>query len=148
MDRYYAFPLSFGNLLQKGSHKKVDLEQSVRQNIELMLQTPNEQHEFSPFYGCAFNLFQFENPESASTQEQWEEQLKSRIRESLMESIRRYEPRLKVVRKLLITTNFPKPDEKRKTEQGEKRRKSVQVTLEGLLINDAPFYFFKELPLG
>ena len=57
--QYYSIPFKTKNLIQKGRLEKCDIQDSIRQNLRLLLITPPLRVRQSAYYGCKIHLQQF-----------------------------------------------------------------------------------------
>jgi phage baseplate assembly protein W len=88
---YYDFPLRPADLMQKKEQPRVPVKDSVARMIHLITVTHYGEYKFDQSLGCEIWDFDFVNITNYQL-------FKENIRNSLMQTIARYEPRLSSVR--------------------------------------------------
>jgi phage baseplate assembly protein W len=91
MNRYYRFPIRFGDLTQRKELPTVDLITSIRQNVYLILTSEFGEYRYDVTYGCSIWDHDFENIVSIHS---W----KDHMAQSLKNAIVNHESRLSNVR--------------------------------------------------
>jgi phage baseplate assembly protein W len=84
---YLNIPVDFGGLIKKAELKRIDITQSIRKMIHLILTTSYGEARFDPMFGCEIWAHDFEtiyNPHS----------FKEDLKKSLQNTIKRNEKRL------------------------------------------------------
>lgn len=131
----YSIPADFGALMQPGGRaERVDLRESVRQNILLMLVSHWGSLRVDPTYGCAVWEHDFDSSS----------QLESRrlqLEENINRMIAKHEPRLDPGR---LKVNFRVYSNPLPAYRGRKMlplKKRIEMTVEGTLLEtNQPFH--------
>ncbi len=100
MSECYKIPVNFGALLKKRSQPKCSFEESIKQNILLILVTHFDEYRFDPTYGCSIWDQDFELLPSAND---W----KKRLQESIYTSISVHEKRLTQLKIAITIDELP-----------------------------------------
>ncbi len=87
LQRYYQLPLRLDKILKKEEHATCKLEQSIKQNIHLILITEFEEYRYDATYGCCVWESDFELLPQIGN---WE----SAISQSILETIEKHESRI------------------------------------------------------
>lgn len=126
--RKYGIPADFGQLMRQGERAgQVDLHESVRQNILLMLISYWGSLRADPNFGCAFWEYDFE---SSAQLENKRHHLEESIRRMIAEREPRLDPsRLNVKFKVY---NSPLPSYRGRRMLSLKKR--IEMTVEGILL--------------
>src|SRR3990170_9025850 len=88
---FYSMPLMPGNIIDRKEHKKCSLQQSVVQQLHLLITTSFSELSTDDSFGCSIWDYDFDNLTSGT-------RLKEIIRQSLLQTIGLHEKRLKNVR--------------------------------------------------
>ncbi len=96
----YSIPVSVDKLMS-GKDSRCDTQESVRQNIRLMLATLFNEHASLENYGSLLKKYDFSLGALDRNQRKWDDQLKKEIQNSLVKSLQAYEPRLTPSREAL-----------------------------------------------
>lgn len=131
--RYFSIPFS-AKKFREGKHTKCDLQESVRQHVEMMLHTFPMDYRYSTTFGSALSKYHFTIPESAATQVRWGRKIKRSITDTLEQSLRKHEPRL-INFEVMVTIL------KKDTESFPVGRIVLEVVVRGSLIDNSPFLF-------
>lgn len=89
--QYYTLPLRLGDLITKNDHSVCNLKQSVAQHIHLIITTSYGEMPTDEDFGCGIWEHDFDNLTSSH-------KIKELIRDSLLQSVERYEPRIQQVK--------------------------------------------------
>ncbi|WP_157974524.1 GPW/gp25 family protein [Lewinella sp. IMCC34183] len=120
----YALPADFSRLTRQGERiEQVDLGESVRQHILLMLISPYGSLRVDPSFGCAFWEYDYESSGQLETR-------RHRLEESIARMIAEREPRLDPAR-LKVTFrvyNSPLPSVRGRRMLALKKRIEMKVT--------------------
>ena len=90
-NQYYTLPLNAKKLINKQSHEKCILNESISHYIHLINTSYFGECTFDESFGCSIWLIDFDNLKSTI-------RLKSMVQESLLESLRRLEKRINKIR--------------------------------------------------
>ena len=122
MAKYYSLPVPFSELLQKKELPKCNLEDSIKNNILLILMSHFGEHRYDQSFGCSIWDQDFELLPSANI---WRSQLKRTI----TESIERHEPRISDLDIVIKIDELPftNPDDKKV----RRIKKRISVGIEG-----------------
>lgn len=131
--KMYTLPLQLGRITEKQQHSECQsLEQSIRQNIHLLLMTHVEEYRFDHSYGCKAWENEFEILSQVSD---WKEI----IERSVEEAVTRHEKRLTKVRVDVDIELIPFEHPKDNTVRRAKKR--IKIEISGLTINtNMPFH--------
>ncbi len=130
----YSIPANFGRLMRQGERAdQVDLHESVRQNLLLMLISYWGSLRADPTFGCAFWEYDFES----STQL---ENKRHQLEESIRRMIVAREPRLDPTRLNVRFRVFNSPLPSYRGRRMLSLKKRIEMTVEGnLLETNTPF---------
>ncbi|WP_118975077.1 GPW/gp25 family protein [Taibaiella koreensis] len=85
---YYKLPFDFGRIMEgQDAEPSYNMGENIAQHIQLLITTKLGENRYDPHYGNEIWNVEFEN---SITDSQWEEM----FRQSVVNSIRAYEPRL------------------------------------------------------
>lgn len=118
---YYSLPLAVDRLMLRQEHPKCSLQQSVAQNLHLLLTTAFGEFPGDEQFGCSIWDNDFDNITSAPKQ-------KEQMRQSILLSVQRYEKRLSKVRIELMMQQEELPDI-----NGKRIKKRIDVSVTGTL---------------
>ena len=118
---YYSLPFVFEKIMRKEEHPKCSLQQSVMQNLHLLLTTAFGEFPCEESFGCAIWDDDFDNLTSPH-------KMKELIRQSLLQSIKEHEKRLVNVRVELLIRQEELPDM-----NGVRVKKRIDVTITGTI---------------
>jgi phage baseplate assembly protein W len=118
---YYSLPLAVDRLMLRQKHPRCTLQQSVAQNLHLLLTTAFGEFPGDEQFGCSIWDNDFDNITSAPKQ-------KEQMRQSIKLSVQRYEKRLDKVRIELMMQQEELPDF-----NGKRIKKRIDVTVTGTL---------------
>ncbi len=79
-DRFYKFPINFSRLMQKGELATCGMENSIAQNIYLILTSEFGEYRYDITYGCSVWEHNFENIVAVHA---WKDRMAQTIRQSL-----------------------------------------------------------------
>jgi len=129
---YYKIPLRLAEVIKGNELPVCDLEQSISNNLGLILVTHFGEHRSDPRFGCEIWELDFEVIVTASI---WEEKL----RQSLLKSIAAYEPRLSDVQ---ISLSIADIEKQNYFKQFTEIKKRVNIMLSGTIrATGEPFQF-------
>jgi phage baseplate assembly protein W len=138
--QYYRLPLDFSRILQKQDLPDCNLEESVRQHIQLLITTILGENKDDPQYGC--QLWDSDFDIRASNNE-----VKEQVELAIRKSITQYETRLSQIRVVAFVSQEELPGI-----TSMKVKKKIRVTVNGTLTrNKTPFLyqtFFYVSPLS
>ena len=127
---FYSLPLMMDNIMRKQEHPKCSLQQSVMQNLHLLLVTSYGGFPVDEHFGCSIWDNDFDNVTSAH-------KLKEMIRQSLLQAIKDYEKRLVNVR-----AEVAMRQEELSGGPGKTIKKRIDITISGLLkLTNEPFTY-------
>ncbi|MBC7903783.1 MAG: GPW/gp25 family protein [Gemmatimonadaceae bacterium] len=128
---FYSLPLAVEKLMREPgdqSHHtrhrelaKCSLQQSVEQNLHLLLTTAFGEFPADELFGCSIWENDFDNLTSAP-------KMKESIRQSILQSVQQHENRLGKVRVELMIQQEELPDAK-----GRRVKKRIEITISGML---------------
>ncbi|MCH6234202.1 GPW/gp25 family protein [Cognataquiflexum rubidum] len=121
--QYLTLPLRLGDLTTKGEHPVCNLKQSVAQHLHLIITTSYGEMVTDEEFGCGIWEHDFDNLTSSH-------KIKELIRDSLQESVERYESRLHQVKIDLLISQ----DEFSVKGSGSRVKKKVTIKITGILI--------------
>jgi phage baseplate assembly protein W len=117
---YYKIPLQLGAVMEGNELPACDLQQSILQNLELIITTRFGEHRSNPEFGCEIWDLDFELIVSAAV---WEEKL----RQSLLRSITLHERRLSNTEVVVAIADMEKVNVIRQITE-VKKRVNIRVT--------------------
>jgi phage baseplate assembly protein W len=133
---YYTLPLSLDKLIEQHDdlhhpqHPRCSLEQSVWENLRLLVTTAFGEFPADAAYGCSIWDNDFDNITSAP-------KIKENIRQSILQSVQEYEKRLGKVRVELLIQQEELPEIK-----GRRVKKRIEITITGVLqLTNEPFTY-------
>lgn len=119
---FYSLPLVIDRIMHKQEHPKCSLQQSVVQNLHLILITAFGEFPADEGFGCGIWDHDFDNVTSAH-------KLREFIRQSLLESVQQHERRLTNVRVEILLRQEEVPD----GPDGRRVKKKIDITIAGIL---------------
>src|SRR5690606_23556706 len=126
-------PLSFQKLQSGKGIAKVDLQDSITQNLHLIISTRFSEHKYDPSFGCEIWEVDFE---LIVSQNSWEEKL----RKSLVHSIALHEHRLAQVD---IAVKISEILHQHYSKKSYQIKKQVDVAITGIMKKTGEPYQFK-----
>lgn len=118
---YYSLPFSVDRLMNRQEHAKCTLEQSVTENLHLLLTTAFGEFPADEAFGCSIWDNDFDNLTSTP-------KIKEIIRQSILQSVSQYEQRLDKVRVELVIRQEELPEVK-----GRRMKKRIEIIITGIL---------------
>ncbi len=118
---YYSLPLVVDRLMRQQEHPKCTLQQSINQNLHLLLTTAFGEFPANENFGCSIWDNDFDNLTSAP-------KIKETIRQSIMQSVSENEKRLGRVRVELFIQQEELPGS-----NGRIVKKRIEITITGIL---------------
>jgi phage baseplate assembly protein W len=118
---FYSLPLQVEMLLDRHEHPRCSLQQSVVQNLHLLLTTAFGEFPADETFGCSIWDNDFDNITSAP-------KIKELMRQSILQSVQEHETRLSKVRVELMMQQEELPDYK-----GRRVKKRIEITITGIL---------------
>jgi phage baseplate assembly protein W len=88
LKKYYTLPLRFDKIINKEQHNNCSLEESIAQNLHLLVSTYHGESAFAEDYGCSIWDEEFKT--------QLDIKWKEEVRRSVINAIGKFEPRLSV----------------------------------------------------
>jgi phage baseplate assembly protein W len=120
---FYKIPLQLSSLLEGNELPSCNLNDSISKNLELIVMTKYGEHRSDPTYGCGIWDLDFE---IIISQNLWEEKL----RQSLVESISKHEPRLSNIN---INVSITEIKKQHFFQQFPEVKKSVEIHIGGVI---------------
>lgn len=114
---YYKIPLQLSAAIEGNELPICNLSDSISKNLELIVMTKYGEHRSDPTFGCGIWDLDFE---IIISQNLWEEKL----RQSLIESIKKHEPRLS---NIIITVSITEIKKQHIFQQFPEIKKSVEI---------------------
>lgn len=133
MDHYYTLPLRLDAIIQRKRHDQCSLQQSIAQNLHLIITTYTGESRFDPTFGCSIWDEDFNNIPVAK----WQDNIKV----SLETSISSQEQRLQLVQVKTTIDEFEASDGKYFR---LKRRLNIRIDGKVKKTNE-PFEFFETI---
>ena len=129
---YYALPLRLDEILQKKTHVQCSLQESVAQNLFLLLTTHFRESRFDVSYGCSI----WEDDFSVQSASRWKEE----IMKSVAATTAEYEKRLANVRVRVEMQDH----EFALDERNRRIKRRLGIWIDGLLVQtNEKFEFYK-----
>jgi phage baseplate assembly protein W len=107
--QYYSLPFT-PDMPGGKTFRKTNAEESVRQNIRLILSTMPGSFRFSPLYGSWLNKHHYRLPDKRKGEKKLESELKENLQANLRLLLERFEPRL-LLHDIEIKVKLLKADE-------------------------------------
>ena len=127
---FYSLPLAVEKIMRQQEHPKCSLQQSVMQNLHLLLTTSYGGLPGDERFGCSIWEHDFDNVTSVH-------KLKEFIRQSLLEAIQEYEKRLGNVRAEVLMRQ-----EELASDDGRIIKKRIDISITGVLkLTNEPFNY-------
>ena len=117
---FYTIPLNPANLMVARDLKKVEIRESIHENIRLILRSFFLSYRYDPSFGSLINRFQGSTRPNTTRDVLWRAEIKRQIQNNLEDMLKRYENRVQVDS---VVVNLVNPGKKSKN--GE-----VQVRVE------------------
>ncbi len=121
MSRFYTFPLHLSKLIEGHELNACDIRESVRQYIRLIVTTTCGELCYDENFGCGLWDYEFDNVAGKM-------QIKDRIRETLEESIRKFEQRL-VLNRVKLNIN----EEELGIDKGRRVKRQLSIEVNGVI---------------
>lgn len=118
---YYSFPLDVERLMRRLEHPRITLQQSVVQNLHVLLTTAFGEFPADEQFGCSIWDNDFDNLTSAP-------RIKESMRQSVLQSVLQYEKRLGKPRVELTLQQEEMPEVK-----GRRVKKRIEIVISGIL---------------
>jgi predicted component of type VI protein secretion system len=137
---YYALPVrqvESGKLFQR-----VTMQDSVKQNIKLLLSTFPSQVPYAPLFGSVLNLYHHELPNELSKKGKLEEEIKDKVEKHLKKMMSLYEPRFTMTN-LEVTPIL----RKQTGNQNSEGRISLEIRIKGKYLNNKEDQFQTTIPI-
>ncbi|MCY7352994.1 MAG: GPW/gp25 family protein [Cytophagaceae bacterium] len=132
--RYYTLPLRLDLLLKKQPHSTCTVQESIAQNLFLILTTHYDESRFDASFGCSIWSDDF----GIQTHARW----KDAIQNSIEESIQQHEKRLTNLRVKVDMDDY----EILVSKNNRRVKRRLAVGIEGsITTTNEPFRFFKHL---
>lgn len=139
--QYYQLPFNV-SASWKNEHVKINLYESVRQHLQLMLATTIDESSFSPFFGTTLSEMLFDYPNHRTREEDWKIHKIKSIKKTLKKSIEIHEPRIVKVDSIRIEHKLlGKNSQSDYAKKGIKRLLLVVITAKLKDTNDYTFDF-------
>jgi phage baseplate assembly protein W len=106
---YFTMPFRAEKLIKRGELERSDLQQSVKQNMRLLLITPPLRVRFDPYYGCLVHWQQFLASNRAMEHKREEDNFKVKMETNIRNLIEKYEIRV-ALRDVSVTIKYKKED--------------------------------------
>lgn len=104
---FYSIPVQMGKLVKGEQLEKCDLEQSVRQNLRLLLMTPPLRVRHDPLYQCKIHWQQFLTENGLMEEDQhMEDGFKNILEKNIKRLIEKFEPRIQLS-ELHVNIKYP-----------------------------------------
>jgi phage baseplate assembly protein W len=128
---YYTMPLRLDKLVKGERHERCNLNASIAQQIHLLLTTAFGDMPQDPTFGCSIWEMDFDNLTSGN-------KLKERIKQSIYQSVCKYEKRLHQIKVDIVVREEELPDKI----HGRQVKKRLDVSITGeIRISSEPFQF-------
>jgi len=124
MQKYYKLPVPFNALLRKKRPPACSLQDSIKQNIHLILYTKFGEYRYNYSFGCEIWDKNFENIHSIS---KWKDSLK----DSILNSIEKNEIRLKDVKVTMFLKDSQSLDQE--AQLAGRFRMRIIIKIEGII---------------
>lgn len=128
-------------------YEQVDLKTSVKQNIQLLMNTMPGSIRANPSFGSELNKYLFKLPTSRKGKMSFEDEIKENIQGNIEKLLETFEPRIKDFE---IEVNIIVPNKETAQNQDTKRaidKVHIAISIKGILINNEAFQHYENIPL-
>ena len=129
---YYSLPLVLDKLMLQQEHPRCTLQESVRQNLHLLMTTAFGEFPADEQFGCGIWDNDFDNITNSA-------RIKEIMRQSILESVQRHERRINKVRVELLLFQEEIPGYR-----GRMLKKRIEITITGYLLLTNDKYVYKD----
>ncbi len=130
---YYTLPLRLDKILKQEESSKCSVAQSVAQHIHLIITTAFGEMQYDEALGCSIWGSDFDNLTSSN-------RIKEFIKQSLLHSVAKYEPRLQQIRIEVRSMQ----EELYLSTKGRHIKKKMDITVSGLLTNTRDSFVYND----
>jgi phage baseplate assembly protein W len=106
-EQFYSMPF-LAELATKSPYRKIGAEESVRENLRLILMSLPGQFRYDPTFGSTLNIQHFRLPDGKKGGKKFEDGLKDMVKKNLTLLIERHEPRL-ILEEVIVNVQTPNP---------------------------------------
>ena len=139
-EKFYALPIKS---LESGSlFKRTTLQESVKQNIKILLSTFPSQVPYAPQFGSVLNLYHHELPDLLKGKNKLEEEIKEKVEKHLKKMLALYEPRFSLTAIEVIPVLRKQVSSKR-----IEGRISLDIKIKGKYFNSKDDQFQATIPI-
>jgi phage baseplate assembly protein W len=129
--KYYTLPLRFDEIINKKQHNSCSLEESIAQNLHLLVSTYHGESAYAEDYGCSIWDEEFKT--------QLDVKWKEEVRRSIMNAIEKFEPRL-----ALSDVKVDLSDHESRQQTGIQVRRKLIITISGTIRKTNESFNFKK----
>lgn len=131
LKKYYTLPLRFDEIIDKKQHNNCSLEESIAQNLHLLVSTYRGESAFAEDYGCSIWDEEFKT--------QLDIKWKDEVRRSIMNAIEKFEPRL-----ALSDVKIELSDHESRQKTGLRLRRKLIIAISGTIRKTNEKFNFKK----
>lgn len=145
MNTFYSIPFLVGEMSKK-EYNTVQVEESIRQNIKLMVTTMPSQYRYDANYGSVLNINHFRLPKAQKKGEKkLEEEIREKLKKNLLSLIEKNEPRL-ILSDLNVIVHVP--DSKRPSfDKNINGKITFEIKIAGKILGQDDFIYNDLIPL-
>lgn len=132
LKKYYTLPLRFDEIIDKKQHNNCSLEESIAQNLHLLVSTYHGESAFAEDYGCSIWDEEFKT--------QLDIKWKDEVRRSVMNAIEKFELRL-----ALSDVKVELSDHESRQQTGLRLRRKLIITISGTIRKTNEKFNFKKV---
>jgi phage baseplate assembly protein W len=132
LKKYYTLPLRFDEIIDKKQHNNCSLEESIAQNLHLLVSTYHGESAFAEDYGCSIWDEEFKT--------QLDIKWKDEVRKSVMNAIEKFELRL-----ALSDVKVELSDHESRQQTGLRLRRKLIITISGTIRKTNEKFNFKKV---
>jgi phage baseplate assembly protein W len=132
LKKYYTLPLRFDEIIDKKQHNNCSLEESIAQNLHLLVSTYHGESAFAEDYGCSIWDEEFKT--------QLDIKWKDEVRKSIMNAIEKFELRL-----ALSDVKVELSDHESRQQTGLRLRRKLLITISGTIRKTNEKFNFKKV---
>lgn len=132
LKKYYTLPLRFDEIIDKKQHNNCSLEESIAQNLHLLVSTYHGESAFAEDYGCSIWDEEFKT--------QLDIKWKDEVRKSVMNAIEKFELRL-----ALSDVKVELSDHESRQQTGLRLRRKLLITISGTIRKTNEKFNFKKV---
>jgi phage baseplate assembly protein W len=142
-EKFYSIPF-LAEFATNVPYRKISVEESVRQNLRMMLMSLPGQFRYDPTFGSTLNVQHFKLPDGSRGGKGFEDHLKTLIKDNLKMMVLRHEPRM-ILEDIIVNVHTPDPGKENKLIVSG--RVALEIKLVGRIQGQQTFLHSELVPL-